>query len=63
MPFSRTWSWPGTAMLLLGVAAAVTAGDANGAEVFARVVVAMIVGLALGLASLVVASAFSPRKS
>jgi hypothetical protein len=50
-------------MLLLGVAAAVTAGDANGAEVFARVVVAMIVGLALGLASLVVASAFSPRKS
>lgn len=50
-------------MLLLSVAAAFTAGDANGAEVFARVMVAMIVGLALGLASVLVASAFSPRKS
>jgi hypothetical protein len=49
-------------MLLLGLATALASSDANGAETFARVVVAMIAGLTLGLASVAIASAFSPRK-
>jgi uncharacterized membrane protein len=49
-------------MVLLGVAAALSSRDANSAEIFARVVVAMIAGLALGLASVVIASVFSPHK-
>jgi|GEM_PF-6993568 len=63
MSLLRIWCWPGAVMVLLAAAAALTAGDANGAEVFARILVAMVAGLALGLASVLIASAFGPRKS
>jgi hypothetical protein len=49
-------------MLLLGLAAALASRDANGAELFARVVVAMFAGLALGLASVLLVSIVGPRK-
>ena len=49
-------------MVLLGLAAALSSRDANGAEIFARVVVAMFAGLTLGLASVLIASVVGPRK-
>ncbi len=61
-PNRALWLWPSLAALAFGCAAAIVSAQAEGAEIYARVLAASGAGLALGFVVPLLAILFRPRE-
>lgn len=59
-PSQALWVWPSMTALVFGVTAALISAQSDGAELFARVLMAVGAGLVLGLVGLLLGAFFRP---